>query len=90
MKKLSTLSESDIEHVSHAFKLGLQYLLRSQVRILNESIQNMDLECKSQGNKSGHKFQISMMDAGNIQDFHEGLNGRLGFFSLVSHVSYIN
>ena len=75
---VSELSLNEISEICKAFGQGLQGVLQQNVDILKQSLQAMHLKSKSDTSSSSPKFEICAINAGSIDDFHEGLAGRIG------------
>ena len=67
------LKESSIKMVQEAVSIGFGILLREQVKRL----QDARVKSQAQGD-SNSKYQVLEMSSGDVDDFHLGLEGRIG------------
>jgi hypothetical protein len=93
LETVSLLTPSEIEIICEAFKYGLYDMILSKCHQLETSLRCMARRGRLSQSKASCKFQISVMNAGNIRDFHNGLSGRLGTqlicISSKKHNSYL-
>jgi hypothetical protein len=72
------LSPAQIDTICFAFFDGLKVLLASHVAELKASLLAMDNLALQASNNASKKFEIFGMSCGKINDFHDGLSGRVG------------
>jgi hypothetical protein len=76
MRTISALTDQEISLVCEGMLDGLKRMVREAVQILNKAYRSMDsrkaVECGST------KFVVNSMSCGDINDFHAGLEGRIG------------
>ncbi len=72
------ISPPEIESVCAAFLDGFKIMLVEKCADLRSSFEAMDKKAAEAANDASKKFEIFGMSCGRIQDFHEGLNRRIG------------
>ena len=78
MRSVCKLSTSELDAVCAAFLDGFKIMLAEKCAELRSSFEAMDKKAAEAANDSSKKFEIFGMSCGRIQDFHEGLNRRIG------------
>jgi hypothetical protein len=81
LRVVSALSPSQIDALCVAFLDGLKVLVTNQISDLKKSLRAMDDLAASASNDASKKFEIFGMSCGKINDFHDGLSGRVGELS---------
>ena len=75
MECASNLKESDVELIIQAISETLKVMVMARVSELNQAFASMRA---NEANQAGAKFVVQNMSCGNTQDFHKGLEGRIG------------
>ncbi len=84
LRVVSELSDADFENVIGALLDGLRTVLRKSAHELKQAFAVSDLRTKSSISEanSGSKFDLIPLSCGTIDDFHVGLEGRIGMCAL--------
>ena len=75
---VSELSPVEIREICDAFKEGLERMLKLSIDNLKQSLRAMSQKSSFDSISASSKFEICLMNAGSIVDFHKGLTGRVG------------
>ena len=78
LRVISSLTSQEAEFVAEEVCAALRVLLLRHVGQLKASFQSMDKLMLKDGAHAISKFDVSKMEAGTIQDFFNGLEGRIG------------
>ncbi len=81
LRVISSLTSQEAEFVAEEVCAALKVLLMRHVGQLKSSFQSMDKQMLKDEVHANSKFEVSKMEAGTIQDFFNGLEGRIGTFS---------
>jgi hypothetical protein len=78
MEKASNLTESDIQILCHGILDGMKKMITAKVADLKKAFDRM--RASQAENEAGSKYYtVSSMSSGGPEDFHKGLEGRIGF-----------
>ena len=78
LEVISQLSKVEISVICRAVLHGLEEILFTSSRKLKEAFNAMEKKAKTDGDC---KFSMVPMTCGTIQDFHAGIEGRIGAFN---------
>jgi hypothetical protein len=76
MEKASNLTERDIHEICNGIVDGLRKIVGSKVFELKQAFDAMRASQSEQ--VAGSKFTVGTMSSGGPEDFHKGLEGRIG------------
>ncbi len=77
MEKASNLTPTDIDEICHGIVDGMKKIIASKVSELKEAFDAMRASQAGQV-AAGSKFTVGTMSSGGAEDFHKGLEGRIG------------
>jgi hypothetical protein len=85
VRAVSKLSKTDVQNIVACYSEGLARLLNEKIDQLERAYESMEraMENASQV-PAPTKFTLPRMECGNIDDFHNGLSGRIGDPHLVT------
>jgi Ca2+-binding EF-hand superfamily protein len=78
LRVISTLTPSEISCVAEEVSLALKEILQAHVGRLKASFRSMDKEGEKPANNSVKRYEVIKMKAGEIKDFYQGLDARIG------------
>ncbi len=78
LREVSSLSSDEVRVSVTAYTESLQTILSDAVGELKKCYAEMDRLAKQSANDAGSKFQTFKMSSGGVEDFHNGLQGRVG------------
>jgi hypothetical protein len=81
METASNLTESDIQVICNGILDGMKRMIADNVSNLKKAFDYM--RDSQAGHGAGSKFSVSTMSSGDTGDFHNGLEGRIGFYNLL-------
>jgi hypothetical protein len=83
LRMVSELTDDEIENVIGALLNGLRTILRKSANELKEAFVASDMRMKNNMSetKNGSKFDLIPLSCGTIDDFHIGLERRIGKFA---------
>lgn len=76
--EISQFDETRIAAICDCMQQALYRLFQEHVRLLRAGLQAQQAKAQGQGDGKGAKFQVVTMSAGSVDDFHGGLEGRIG------------
>ena len=85
LKYVANLSRDDIGAIVIGMVEGLIIVIEKHVKLLSEGLQAK----KTADKPAGSKFQIIPMNCGRLNDFHNGLEGRVGEEALQFHILFV-
>ena len=77
MEKASNLTETDIHGICNGIVDGMRKIVASKVSELKQAFDAMHASQTDQV-AAGSKFTVGSMSSGDAEDFHKGLEGRIG------------
>jgi hypothetical protein len=77
MEKASNLTETDIHEICNGIVDGMRKIVASKVSDLKKAFDAMRASQADQV-AAGSKFTVGTMSSGGAEDFHKGLEGRIG------------
>ena len=77
MEKASNLTETDIHEICNGIVDGMRKIVASKVSELKQAYDAMHASQAEQV-AGGTKFIVGSMSSGGTEDFHKGLEGRIG------------
>jgi hypothetical protein len=78
LRALCSLTEEEIRAIADGYRDGLQRVLTQHVGYLRVAFEALDRLGATPRNHAAPKFELPAMSCGNIQDFHAGLQKRIG------------
>ena len=84
LNSLGEIGPLEIETACQGFCEGLKLLISEHVSNLQKALRAMEHR------NASNVFQIVKMNGGNIDDFHQGLSGRIGRFDQKLMLSFFN
>jgi hypothetical protein len=78
LREVSRLSSDELRAAAMAFGEGLETMLGDAVGELRKCYAEMDRMAAASADTAGSKFQTFKMSSGSVDDFHSGLQGRVG------------
>jgi hypothetical protein len=82
LRVVSTLTAEERLDICRAVQKGLERLLKESAESLKAAFDMNDKRDKGDG---GSKFNLVPVSCGNVEDFHAGVEGRIGIFELIYH-----
>jgi hypothetical protein len=76
MEKASNLTETDIQEICHGVVDGMKKIFATKVSELKQAFDAM--RASQAEHVAGSKFTVGTMSSGGAEDFHKGLEGRIG------------
>ena len=80
LRQMSMLSEESRDAAVEAVGKGLKRLMSEAHAKLKQAIDNVDAKARAQKDGAANKFQTINMSGGTVQQYFEGLFGRVGKF----------
>jgi hypothetical protein len=80
LRAVCSLTEVEIRAIADGYREGLQRLLTQHVGYLRTAYEALDKLVAMPRNGAAQKFELSAMRCGKLQDFHAGLQKRIGKF----------
>jgi hypothetical protein len=84
LREVSRMSSDELRASAKAFGEGVETILGDAVDELRKCYAEMDRMAATSSTSSGSKFQTIKMSSGSVDDFHSGLQGRVGAFALAT------
>jgi hypothetical protein len=78
LRALCSLTEEEVRAIADGYRDGLQRLLMQHLAQLRAAYEALDKLVKMPRNGASQKFELSAMSCGSIEDFHAGLQKRIG------------
>ncbi len=78
LREVSRLSSDELRASMNAYCESLQIILPDAVGQLKKCFAQMDRVAAESASEAGSKFQTFKMSSGKVEDFHIGLQGRVG------------
>jgi len=80
LEEISRLDDTLISAICEGLQLGLQRLIIENVKLLREGLEAQRSKAQGQEQDAGAstKFRVIKMNAGSVEDFHKGLEDRVG------------
>lgn len=85
VEEISNLDDAQVSTICECLLQGLHRILKENVALLRKGLSAQSAKAQSQmeGEGAGVKFQVvKQMSAGSVDDFHGGLEGRIGGFAV--------
>jgi hypothetical protein len=78
LRAVCSLTEEEVRAIADGYRDGLQRLLMQHLVHLRAAYMALDKLAAMPVNGASQKFELSSMSCGSIQDFHAGLQKRIG------------
>ncbi len=78
LRAVCSLTAEEIRAICDGYREGLQRMLTQHVEYLRTAYEGLDKFAVMPRNGVAQKFELSAMSCGNIEDFHAGLQKRIG------------
>ncbi len=78
LREVSRLSSDELRASANAFGEGVETILGDAVGELKRCFAEMDRMAAESAAAASSKFQTFKMSSGSVEDFHSGLQGRVG------------
>jgi Ca2+-binding EF-hand superfamily protein len=86
LRVISTLTKNEIDSIVDEVSLELKEILQAHVGRLHSSFRSMDKEAEIGTNQSFPRYEVIKMKAGNIKNFYDGLDARIGEIRLTGFI----
>jgi hypothetical protein len=87
LREVSRLSSAELRASANAFGESVETILGDAVGELKKCYAEMDRMAAESASSASSKFQTFKMSSGSVEDFHSGLQGRVGAFALATDSS---
>jgi len=80
VEDISNLDDTQVSTICDCLLHGIRRILKENIALLRSGLQAQRAKARAQpeGAGAGVKFQVIKMSAGSVEDFHGGLEDRVG------------
>ena len=82
LRNLALLSQQEIDIICEVISKGTSKMLIEHVKILRDSYASLDSKALCAADDKSKKFKTHKLCCGRVEDYHQGLKGRIGRFFL--------